>query len=180
MRFILVFTAAVLTLCFTACNGAQQTSQPGQPPAPTAVFNNYVEAARKNDLPKMRSVLSKGTLALIEKLSVEQKIAPEDILSDIGQEVLLVNQNQQPQTRNEQIAGDTAIIELLNPIVNEWEPVPFVREDGQWKLALDKQAEEIERREAEAEKAATPAAPNTNALPNNQANKPPVTNQSNK
>ena len=41
------------------------------------------------------------------------------------------------EARNEKITGDTATVELKSQ-GDKWETMPFVKEDGQWKLAFDK------------------------------------------
>ena len=40
------------------------------------------------------------------------------------------------ETRNEKIEGDRATLEVKN-IEGGWNTVPFVKEDGQWKVSVD-------------------------------------------
>jgi hypothetical protein len=42
-----------------------------------------------------------------------------------------------PATRNEKITGDVAILEVKNEKTGAWDALPFAKEDGQWKLAID-------------------------------------------
>ena len=42
-----------------------------------------------------------------------------------------------PPSRNEKITGDVAILEIKNEKTGQWDPLPFVKEDGNWKLAVD-------------------------------------------
>ncbi len=43
-----------------------------------------------------------------------------------------------PETRNEKITGDTATLEVKNDKTGKWDTLPFVKENGEWKIALDK------------------------------------------
>lgn len=48
-----------------------------------------------------------------------------------------------PELRNEKIDGEKATVEVKNRFTGAWTDVPFVKEDGRWKLALGEQTEEI-------------------------------------
>ncbi len=43
-----------------------------------------------------------------------------------------------PETRNEKINGNEATIEVIAPKTGQWTELPFVKEEGRWKLAYDK------------------------------------------
>jgi hypothetical protein len=51
-----------------------------------------------------------------------------------------------PETRNEKISGDSATMELKNEDANRWDTMYFVKEDGAWKIALDRTIEEMLRK----------------------------------
>ena len=40
------------------------------------------------------------------------------------------------EAQNEKISGDTATLEVKDEN-GKWQTIPFVKEDGQWKIALD-------------------------------------------
>jgi hypothetical protein len=48
-----------------------------------------------------------------------------------------------PETRNEKINGDMATLEVKNEKTDKWDPLPFVKENGEWKIALDKFLEDM-------------------------------------
>lgn len=60
-----------------------------------------------------------------------------------------------PVMRNEKIAGDTATVEVKDKSSEKWTTLPFVKEDGGWKVALDKFVEEMKKKMTEEMK--TPA-----------------------
>lgn len=83
----------------------------------------------------MKSLLSKGSLELIEKSAKLQNASVDDLL---GRESMVKIQKA-PETRNERVEGETATVEVKNETSGEFDMVmPFVREDGAWKLARDK------------------------------------------
>ncbi|HEX8421805.1 MAG TPA: hypothetical protein VF634_00240, partial [Pyrinomonadaceae bacterium] len=43
-----------------------------------------------------------------------------------------------PASRNEKINGNDATLEIQDGESGRWDTVTFVKEDGQWKIALDK------------------------------------------
>jgi hypothetical protein len=51
-----------------------------------------------------------------------------------------------PESRNEKISGDSATLELHNEDANRWDTMYFVKEDGAWKIALDRTVEEMLRK----------------------------------
>jgi hypothetical protein len=57
-----------------------------------------------------------------------------------------------PELRNERIEGDEATVEVKNSVTGEWESLPFVKEDGLWKLSLDRFMKELMRRISEENK----------------------------
>jgi Tfp pilus assembly major pilin PilA len=110
--------------------------------SPTASFKAYFEAARKKDIAGMKKYMSKGTLDMTEKNAKTQGKSLDEALqnqSDISAKSSETN----PETRNEKITGDTATLEIKTENNGEWITMPFVKEDGTWKIALDKFVEDL-------------------------------------
>ena len=70
-----------------------------------------------------------------------------------------------PEMRNEKITGDAATVEVKDKNSEKWVTLPFVKEDGVWKVALDKFIQDAMKQMNEEMK--MPAADNSNK----QANK---------
>ena len=115
----IIVCLAFSVLFFAACAASDAD-------APSAAFRKYIEAADKKDAAAMKENASRGS----------QKLVDEAIKNQTGKV-------ENPETRNEQIAGETATLEYKNAATGTWDKVYFVREDGRWKLALDKSMEEI-------------------------------------
>jgi len=116
---------AIAVLAASACSHS----------TPTAAFKAFFEASKKKDVAGIKKGLSKGTVEMLDKLAKEQNKSTDDMLKEAYQ-----NDKGEtfPETRNEKISGDTATLEVKNDKNGKWETLPFVKEDGDWKIALDK------------------------------------------
>src|SRR2546425_5105325 len=110
--------------------------------SPTATFKAFYEAQKKKDVPGMKKTLSKGSLALVEKGAKEQHKSVDQAISE-GFESPGTKSGKMPEIRNEKIDGTNATIEIQDEDTKRWETVYFVKEDGDWKIALDKTVEEM-------------------------------------
>lgn len=139
MRFyLLVFTVAFFIFYSAACE-----SQPGS--TPTATMKSQVAAMKKNDLPAIRANLSAGTLKLFEQTAQFQNITLDEELSNRSRQANAANKDSEIEMRNEQITGDRATLEIKNPVTGTWDKIPFVKEEGRWKIALDKFMEDFSK-----------------------------------
>ena len=108
---------------------------------PTDTFKAFFEASKKKDVPGMKKTLSKGTIDMFESLAKLQKKSLDDMLKEIDKDDKAKDEKM-PETRNEKITGDTATLEVKNDKTGKWDTLPFVKEDKEWKIALDKFLEE--------------------------------------
>ncbi len=126
---------AALTVIFavSACSMLSGSS-------PTATFKAFFEASKKKDAAAMKKSLSKGTLDMFDKLAKEQNKSTDDMLKEVDKDA---KDEKLPETRNEKITGDTATLEVKNDKTGKWDTLPFVKENGEWKIALDKFLEDM-------------------------------------
>lgn len=127
-----IYLVPVLLAAFwlVACNSDKPAAD-----SPSNALNQYVAASQKQDIPAMKALLSKGSLELIEKSARLQNSSGDDLL----RREAMVKIKNAPETRNEKIEGDAGSVEVKNETTGEFDMVmPFVREDGVWKLARDK------------------------------------------
>lgn len=120
--------ALAVIVAVSACSMLNRSS-------PTATFKAFFEASKKKDTAAMKKSLSKGTVEMFDKLAKEQNKSTDEMLKGLdkdGQEEKI------PETRNEKITGDTATLEVKNEKTEKWDTLPFVKEEGEWKIALDK------------------------------------------
>jgi hypothetical protein len=132
--------AAFLALVFTAsCSMLQQSA------TPTDTLKKFVEASQKKDVEGMKQSLSSGTLKMMDETAKKQGATLDEALKrDDGASL-----KEMPETRNEKIEGDTATVEVKNKATSDWDKIPFVKEDGKWKIALDKYMQDLMKRMTE-------------------------------
>lgn len=123
-HFILIlFLSALVFGC--ASNQIQTT--------PLDTLEGYTKAIKKKDPTTMKMLLSEGTLKMHEQQAKEQGVTIDDI---VLRETLFNPAQKTLRFRNEKIEGDKASVEVENSF-GTYETVPFVKEDGIWKI--DKQ-----------------------------------------
>ena len=110
--------------------------------SPTATFKSYFEAQRKKDIAGIKKTLSKSSLDMMEKAAKEQNKTVDKALTE-GLDNPAMKSDKTPDTRNEKIDGNNATLEVQNEQTKNWDKVYFVKEDGEWKIALDKTIEEM-------------------------------------
>ncbi len=164
MKIYKILLFAICGLAMVACSTMQATD------SPTETLKKFIEASQKKDVETIKKLLSKGSLELIEKTAKEQNTTVDELLKkDDGTQMKGL-----PETRGEKIEGDTASVEVKNQMKGDFETIPFVKEDGKWKVALDKFMQDVMKKMNEEMNVPAPnasPADNTNA-PNNAADKP--------
>lgn len=132
-------TATSTTPAANATPGSATTDSAAM--SPTEVFKSQNEAREKKHAATLKQNLSRASLALVEKSAKEDKMTVDEWLT-------VEEENDEPaskfQTRNEKIDGDNATIEI-SVDGEDWAEMPFVKEDGRWKIALDKYMADLEK-----------------------------------
>ena len=100
------------------------------PATPLETFKTYTKAIKQKDTTTMKLLLSSETIKMHEQQAKEQGVTLDDI---VKRETLFTEAQTTVQFRNEKIDGDRATLEVKNA-AGAWQTVPFVFEDGQWKI----------------------------------------------
>lgn len=133
MRFwsrILLFSVVAAAI---SCGGAKQ------PATPLETFKTYTKAIKQKDTTTMKILLSDATIKMHEKEAKAQGVTVDDI---VKRETLFSENQKSVEFRNENISGDKATLQVKNAY-GSWETVPFVREDGVWKIDKAGYAEQL-------------------------------------
>ncbi len=126
----LVAAIVMLSICWVLKTSGQ-TSAPPDRKDPESIFSDFVLARKTKDIEKIKSLISKGSLERFTRISVKQGVSVDTLLlGNAGLKVV-------PPTRKSFIGELTAEIEVQNTVNGSWEKIPFVLENGGWKLALD-------------------------------------------
>lgn len=142
MRLYKLFLILIFALGWLACTPSKE------PPTPFDTLQTYTQAIKKKDVVKMKALLTKGSLKMAEDEAKAQNVSLDEI---ILRETIFSPDQKTLKFRNEKIDGDNATIEVENPF-GSFDRVPFVKEDGIWKIAKDKVAEEMLKQAEEDEK----------------------------
>jgi len=112
-----------------------------KPPAsPKDTFSTYTKALKKGDLTTVKLLLSAET----KKMHEQEARARGLTLDDIVKNETLINDTQTVvKVRNEVINGDRATLEVENSF-GMWETLPFVFEEGQWKIDKKGYADQLQ------------------------------------
>ncbi len=127
MRSLLRFIILALILFAVSCGGNQI------PPTPMDTFKAYTLAFKQKDTTTMKLLLSESSLKMAEQQAAQQGVTVDDIVKN---ETLFTESQKDIFFRNEKVEGDRATIEVKNGF-GSWDVVPFIREEGIWKI--DKQ-----------------------------------------
>jgi hypothetical protein len=131
MRFYKVILILAAIFASHACGG---TSEDLKPSTPFETLKSYTTAIKRKDTTAMKLLLSDASIKMAEQQAREQGTTLDEIVKN---ETLFTESQTKLSYRNEKIEGDRATIEVKNSF-NSWDTVPFVLEEGIWKI--DKQA----------------------------------------
>jgi hypothetical protein len=122
MRFCLAFYLVSL-LMLTSCATRE-------PSSPKETFKTYTKAIAAKDTATMKLLLSAESLKMHEDEAKAQNIAVDEI---VKRETLFTEGQKKVEFKDEKIDGTKATLEIKDPFGN-WQTVPFVFEDDQWKI----------------------------------------------
>ncbi len=101
-----------------------------EPKTPVETFKTYITAAKKKDTTKMKLLLSNESIKMHEQEAKAQNVTLDDV---VKRETLFSEGQKVVEFRNEKVDGDKATLEVKNTF-GTWETIPFVKEDGGWKI----------------------------------------------
>ena len=149
--FLVVF---VVIAGFSACGGSKELS-------PVDTLKEYVKAMKKKDTTSMKLLLSNATMKMHEQEAKAQGTTVDEI---VKRETLFTADQTTVNYRNEKIDGDKATVEVKNSY-GSWETVPFVREDGQWKIDKAGYADQMIKQMDDANRRLDDLINNPNSIP---------------
>jgi len=147
MRNIKIFVITALALALVvltgACSkkadsnsngGAGGAGGPGAALSPTQTVKAYHEAGNKKDIAGVKKHLSKGSMNMMEQGAKALGKTVDDAIKD--QLAMVAQAGITPTYGKETITGDTATVEVTAQ--GQTVSMPLIKEDGVWKLAIDK------------------------------------------
>lgn len=103
--------------------------------SPTEAYRMLFAAVKSQDPAKIRLMLSKATLGgLAEMAAGTQKKTVDEVIANGFSETTF--SDTYPQMRDERVKGVMGAVEVYNEKRKLFEDLPFILEDGSWKLAV--------------------------------------------
>src|SRR5215213_10672465 len=127
-----IIAFALIALLAIACGSGTNND----PNSPSRVSKRFVEAARQKDAKTFKSLLSKKSVASIEKDAKEAGLTADQMIARVLEQDLFPKGSSAFETRNEKITGDTATVEFKGGD-GKWLQNDLVREDASWKVTLE-------------------------------------------
>src|SRR5215208_1512659 len=119
--------AAILTITLAACGGSKKAS------TPTEAFKSFYEATKNKDVASLKKLMTKETLAEMEKEAKGDNKTLDAYLADESQKGL---PPAMPQLGEEKIDGDKATLQFKSEKATNWSTASFIKEDGDWKVSF--------------------------------------------
>jgi flagellar hook-associated protein FlgK len=105
---------------------------------PTAALRGYYQAAIDKDVVAAKRYLSSGTIAVLEEGARKMNKTLDEALKEGATQTPITAM---PEFENEKISGDTATVDVKTQGIKV--TMPLVKENGEWKLAMDKFIEDM-------------------------------------
>ena len=109
--------------------------------SPTWVLQAFTYAKKAKNTAAMKEALSKSTLNSIKEVAAAKGQSIDEYLASGNTTPL--NHPDMPQTRDEIIQNDIATVEIRRFSNDKWRKLTFVKEDGKWKIDLNKFLDEL-------------------------------------
>jgi len=127
---IIFLTSASILI---SCGSTSSNSGSGEN-SPTGAYKRLYAAVKAKDTEAIKTVVTKKTLDFAQMLSAQQKKPVEQVLEN-GFTATTFSPSL-PQIRDERIKDNMGAVEVFNSKDSRWEDLPFINEDGSWKLAI--------------------------------------------
>lgn len=111
------------------------------PSTPVETFKTYIKASKNKDTRAMKALLSSATLKMHEQQAKAQNISIDEV---IKRETLLGESQTAVDYKDEKIEGDRATLQYKNSF-GSWETMPFIKENGEWKIDKQGYADQLMR-----------------------------------
>lgn len=132
LRIALLFSGLLAIGVFFACN---QPSGGGA--TPTEAYKNLYAAVKSKNTESIKRQLTKKSIEF-GQMAAQRNNTPLEKMYENGFTATTFSETL-PTMRDERINGDMGALEVWNSKNSVWEDLPFIKEDGAWKLAVGDQ-----------------------------------------
>ena len=132
MKLYRIFLILLAVFGSVSCSSEQKNK------TPLDTLRVYTEAIKKKDTATMKSLLSKGSIKMAQDEAKSKNVSVDEIIQN---ETLFSSDQRVVEFRNQKIEGDNAMIEIKTSF-GAFDRIPFIKEDGVWKIAKEKYLDE--------------------------------------
>ena len=132
MKLYRILLILLAVFGFLSCSSEQKNK------TPLDTLRVYTEAIKKKDTATMKSLLSKGSIKMAQDEAKSKNVPVDEIIQN---ETLFSSDQRVVEFRNQKIEGDTATIEIKTSS-GLFDRIPFIKEEGVWKIAKEKYLDE--------------------------------------
>ena len=134
MQKIAILSLALLLTALAVACGSQGSATTSTSDTPTEAYKRLYTAVKSKDTNAIKAEMSKQSVAFVESAASMQKKKVEEVYSN-GLTGTTFSDTM-PEIRDERVKGTMGAVEVYNSREKKWEDLPFVLEDGKWKLAI--------------------------------------------
>lgn len=175
--FLLIVALSILALGMACGQDSGAPGVIGGASTPTEAYKQLFAAVKSKDIEAIKQTLTKKTIEF-GMMAAQRNNTPIEKMYENGFTATTFSETL-PEMRDERIKDNMASLEVWNSRDSKWEDLPFINEDGGWKLAVgdlfagtfESPGRGLDQREKEAANAAMNTATN-GASPNTAANAP--------
>jgi Domain of unknown function (DUF4878) len=135
MKLYHLILAVFLFIAFTGCNERPKLETPFD------TLKAYTEAISKKDIATMKSLLTKASIKMAQDQAKAQNMSVDEVIQN---ETLFSPDQKTLEFKNIKVEGDTATIDVKTSF-GTYDRIPFIKEDGIWKIAKEKAMDELQK-----------------------------------
>jgi hypothetical protein len=128
------FVLAFALLSFSCQSSGTASREVVKASTPREAYRLLYEAVKAKDTEGIKQLMSNNTMTFAGFAAEQQKQSLEKMFEN-GLTATTFADNL-PETRDIRVNGNFGAVEVFNETDNRWEDLPFVLEDGGWKLAV--------------------------------------------
>ena len=134
MQKIAILSLALLLTALGFACGSPGSATTSTSDTPTEAYKRLYAAVKSKNTNAIKAEMSKQSVAFVESAASMQKKKVEEVYSN-GLTGTTFSDTM-PEIRDERVKGTMGAVEVYNSREKKWEDLPFVLEDGKWKLAI--------------------------------------------
>lgn len=129
-----IFFCTIISVISALIIGCGQPVATTYEDSPTGAYKKLYAAVKSKDVEGIRAMMTKKSLQFADMAATQQHKTANEVLEN-GFTGSTFSPTL-PQLRDERVNGDMGAVEVYNAKDKVWEDLPFIREDGVWKLAI--------------------------------------------